>query len=66
MTSWSRQEWGVVTSLTSSLLGASKGAVAATASNLMGVVVSLKMSDTSCVIASCIFPFRSWRWMCRC
>lgn len=46
--------------LTSSLLGASRGAVAATASNLIGVVVSLKLSDTSCVIASCIFPFKSW------
>lgn len=33
--------------LTSSLLGAFRGAVAATASNLMGVVVSLKISDTS-------------------
>lgn len=37
----------VTVPLTSSLLGASSGAVAATASNLMGVVVSLKMSDTS-------------------
>lgn len=46
--------------LTSSLLGASSGAVAATARSLMGVVVSLKMSDTSWVIASCIFPLRSW------
>lgn len=33
--------------LTSSLLGAVRGAVAATASNLMGVVVSLKISETS-------------------
>lgn len=47
--------------LTSSLLGVFRGAVAATASNLMGVVVSLKMSDTSWVMASCIFPFRSWK-----
>lgn len=45
--------------LTSSLPGASGGAVAATANSLMGVVVSLKTSDTSWVIASCIRAFRS-------
>ena len=55
VTSQQGEEW-----LTSSLLGAFSGAVAATASNLMGVVVSLKISDTSWVIASCIFPFNSW------
>ena len=44
---------------TSSLLGASGGAVAATANSLMGVVVSLKTSDTSWVMASCIRAFRS-------
>lgn len=44
---------------TSSLLGASGGAVAATANSLMGVVVSLKTSDTSWVMASCIWAFRS-------
>lgn len=45
--------------LASSLLGVSEGAVAATANNLIGVVVSLKISDTSWVIASCIRALRS-------
>lgn len=45
--------------LASSLLGVSEGAVAATANNLIGVVVSLKTSDTSWVIASCIRALRS-------
>lgn len=46
--------------LTSSLFGASGGAVAATASSLIGVVVSLKTSDTSWVITSCMRCLRSW------
>lgn len=44
---------------TSSLWGVPSGAVAATASSFIGVVVSLKISDTSCVMASCILPLRS-------
>lgn len=47
--------------LASSLLGASEGAVAATANNLIGVVVSLKTSETSWVIASCIRALRSFK-----
>lgn len=46
--------------LTSTLLGASGGAVAATASSLIGVVVSLKTSDTSWVITSCMCCLKSW------
>lgn len=47
--------------LASSLLGVSEGAVAATANNLIGVVVSLKTSETSWVIASCIRALRSFK-----
>lgn len=57
--SCTRFETGSIGQRTSSLLGASRGAVAATARSFTGVVVSLKTSDTSWVIASCIFAFRS-------